>query len=204
MTETSAQEFDAGHDDAALDPPIRSRRRYGRWGALAIGAVLALLIAVLATRKSALDQQAQSPLLGHSAPAFAGTSVTSGAFSSLVALKGRWVLVNFFATWCVPCQREHPQFIAFTQRHQQAGDVQLIMVIYNDSADKVRTFFRVQGGHWPAVEDHDGQVALDYGVSGVPETFLVDPGGVIVSKVVGGVTADGLDRLLQRAETVGA
>ncbi len=180
------------------------RRRTGRWLAAGVAIVMALFVYVLATRPAALDQQAQSPLLGQQAPALAGASATPAPFASLDGWRGRWVLVNFFATWCIPCQHEHPELIAFMQRHRQAGDVGLVMVIYNDQVSKVQSFFRTQGGDWPAVPDPDGRVALDYGVSGVPETYLVDPSGVIVSKIVGGVTADGLDRLLLRAKGSGS
>lgn len=176
------------------------RRRGVLWIAVTVGTVMALLVAVLATRSSALDKQARSPLLGHPAPPIDGASVTDAPFESMSALHGRWVVVNFFATWCVPCRREHPEFLRFTQRHAASDDTQLVMVIYADKTSEVQKFFATNGGGWPAVSDPAGRIALDFGVAGVPETYVIDPDGVAVAKIVGGVTADGLDRLLTRAK----
>jgi cytochrome c biogenesis protein CcmG/thiol:disulfide interchange protein DsbE len=164
--------------------------------AVVVGVLASLLVGVLATRPSVLDRQTRTPLLGHAAPPIAGDSVTEAPFASLSAWRGRWVIVNFFATWCVPCRREHPELIRFTQSHQAAADVGLVMVIYADTPSEVQSFFRTSGGDWPAVADPGGRVALDYGVSGVPETYVIDPIGTMVAKIVGGITADGLDRLL--------
>ncbi|MHB8465292.1 MAG: TlpA family protein disulfide reductase [Acidimicrobiales bacterium] len=169
--------------------------------AAGVALMMGLFVYVLATRPPALDQVTPSPLLGEAAPMVSGPSVTPASFESLSGWRGRWVLVNFFATWCVPCQHEHPELIAFMARHQHAGDVGLVMVIYDDQVSKVQGFFRDRGGDWPAVADPDGRVALNYGVSGVPETYVVNPAGVIVAKLVGGVTAAGLDRLLASAQS---
>ena len=159
------------------------RRRMALWASLLLGVLLVAFVVVLATRPSALDKQAQSPLLGKPAPDISGASVLSGQAVSLVGLRGRWVVVNFFATWCVPCRQEHPEFVTFAQRHFN-GDAQVLMVIYDDTADKVRAWFGTKGGDWPVVADRGGRVALDYGVSGVPETYLVDPQRLLVAKTV--------------------
>jgi cytochrome c biogenesis protein CcmG/thiol:disulfide interchange protein DsbE len=193
----------ASIDGDADERVVPRRRRTALWASIVLGALLVGLVVVLATRPSALDKQSESPLLGKPAPDISGTSVISGQAVSLVGLRGRWVVVNFFATWCIPCRQEHPEFVKFAQRHL-SGDAQVLMVIYDDSADKVRAWFRAKGGDWPVVADPGGRVALDFGVSGVPETYLVDPNGFLVSKTVGGVTADGLDRLLGRARAQGA
>ena len=179
--------------DTETRPGRVRRRRTALWSALAIAVIAALLIAVLATGTPALDRQSKSPLIGRLAPIVIGRSVTATSFSSLDVWRGHWVLVNFFATWCVPCRKEHPQFQLFTARH---SDARLVMVIYNGDAAKVEEFFRSEGGDWPAVPDPGGRISVDYGVIAVPETYLIDPNGVVVTKIVGGATADGLDRLL--------
>jgi cytochrome c biogenesis protein CcmG/thiol:disulfide interchange protein DsbE len=68
----------------------------------------------------------------------------------------------------------------------------------------VRDFFAEEGGEWPVVRDDDGRIALSYGVTGVPESYLVAPSGLVVQKITGGVTTDGLDRLLASAEAAAA
>lgn len=112
-------------------------------------------------------------------------------------LRGRYVVVNFFATWCIPCVREHPELIRFADRHP-VEQAQVLMVIYDDQPAAVRQFFAKRGGDWPVLDDPGAKV--DFGVRGVPESFLVDPDGFVLTRLVGGVTADGLDRLLSQAE----
>ncbi|MCU4185759.1 TlpA family protein disulfide reductase [Acidiferrimicrobium sp. IK] len=184
--------------------PTRQRRGHrARWAALSVGLIVVGLVIVLAVQPSAANRQVQSPLVGNPAPPVAGPSVTPYPFTSLGALGGRWVLVNFFATWCVPCQVEQPELARFAAEHRASGDVQLVMVVYSDSTPNVRGFLAARGGDWPAVQDPGGQIALSYGVSGIPETYLVDPHGIIVAKIVGGSTTAGLDRLLAAAQARG-
>jgi cytochrome c biogenesis protein CcmG/thiol:disulfide interchange protein DsbE len=172
-----------------------------RWIAACVGVVAIALVAVLATRKSAESYQAKSPLLGHPAPSIDGASITTGQPVSLAAQRGHFVLVNFVASWCVACAQEHDDLIAFSQRHQAAGDAQVLGVAFDDRAPDLRRFFQEKGGDWPVVDDPDGKVALDFGVRGPPESFLIDPNGFVISKIVGRVSADGLDRLVRTAKT---
>jgi len=149
------------------------------------------------SRPSAGTRAADSPLLGKPAPAIAGQTV-DGQSVRLDQYQGRWVLVNFFATWCIPCRQEHPDLIRFAAEHRQAGDLDVLGVVYDDSLDAVRDFRDKQGGDWPMVVDPNGRVALDFGVSGVPESYLIDPDGRVAAKVVGGVQAGALDDLLAK------
>jgi cytochrome c biogenesis protein CcmG/thiol:disulfide interchange protein DsbE len=172
--------------------------------AIAVGLLMVLLVAVLATRKSAADKLSESPLLGHAAPEIAGTPVLGGPPVSLSGLHGRWVVVNFFASWCVTCSIEHPELVKFSQRHEVTGDASVLGVLFeDDDLAAVRAFISKNGGDWPLLQDPDGQVALDYGVRGPPESYVIDPNGFVVSKIVGRVTADGLDALLRRAKERG-
>ncbi len=169
------------------------------WTALAVGGLLAAFILVLATRPAAETVKAHSPLLGKPAPELAGTTI-DGQHIRLGNYEGRWVLVNFFATWCIPCRKEHPELIRFATRHAAVGDAAVVAVIFDDSSDAVREFRRDHGGDWPMVLDRDGAIAVDFGVSGVPESFLISPDGFVVSKLLGGVTGDRLEQLLSDAK----
>ena len=184
------------------DVDLAPRRHTARWAAVTVGVVMLLLIAVLATRKSAADKQAESPLLGKPAPSLTGSGL-DGSQVSLASMHGKWVVLNFMASWCVPCREEHPELVKFTQRHGAAGDAQVVGVVFDDTAGNVRGFFKRLGGDWPVLDDPGGHLALEYGVRGPPESFLVDPNGFAVSKIVGQVTADGLDKLLVRAKAQG-
>ncbi|HEV7887521.1 MAG TPA: redoxin family protein [Acidimicrobiales bacterium] len=166
-----------------------------RLSAIAVGLVAALFVGLLATRDSAADRVAPSRLTGRPAPDVAGPDL-HGSRVALADLRGKYVLVNFFATWCVPCEEEHPELVRFAARHPD--DAAVLSIVYQDEPADVRSFFARRGGGWPVIEAESAKV--DWGVRGVPESFLVDPAGVVLSRIVGGVTLDGLERLLARAK----
>ena len=162
--------------------------------------MLAGLVFVLATREPASSRLADSPLLGKRAPALAGTSLLDDEEFDLDGARGRYVLVNMFATWCTPCVKEHPELVSFARRHEAAGDATVVSVVFRNEPEEARAFFRENGGEWPVLPDDDGRMAVDWGVSGVPESYLVSPEGRVLSKIVGGVRTDDLDRLLAEAK----
>lgn len=178
------------------------RTRKALWIAVAVAVPVTMLILVLATRPSAESKTVESPLLGKPAPAAEGTTV-DGQHASLADVRGRWVVVNFFATWCTPCRDEHPDLVRFQDSHRAAGDATILAVVYSDMPSAVRDFRAKEGGDWPMLTDPDGRIALDYGVGGVPESFLVNPDGIIVSKILGGVRSADLERLLAQAQAAG-
>ncbi len=175
------------------------RTRKALWIAVAVAVPVTMLILVLATRPSAESKTVQSPLLGKRAPAAEGTTI-DGNHANLADFRGKWVVVNFFATWCVPCREEHPDLVRFQDAHRAAGDATILAVVYSDSASAVRDFRTKEGGDWPMLVDPDGRIALDYGVGGVPESFLINPDGIIVSKILGGVRSADLERLVAQAQ----
>ena len=173
------------------------RRRTALYSAIAVGLVAALFVTVLATRDAASDRVAPSRLIGRLAPDVSGPDLDGNRYS-LASQQGKYAVVNFFATWCVPCVEEHPDLVRFYERHSAAGDATVVSVVYKDERADVRRFFDERGGDWPVVEDEAAKV--DWGVRGVPESFLVAPDGLVLVRIVGGVTEGGLERLLTEAK----
>jgi cytochrome c biogenesis protein CcmG, thiol:disulfide interchange protein DsbE len=186
----------------AVDHP--PRRRGMVLGIAVLVAVLTVaFVAVLATRDPAQDRSTDSPLVGELAPPLAGEMIAPadsvGTAFDLDRLRGQWVVVNFFATWCVPCVVEHPELVEFSERHADAGDASVVSVVFDDSAEDVATFVEENGGDWPVIDGE--RVILDWAVAAVPESFLVSPDGIVAAKITGGVTADALDDLIGQVQS---
>jgi cytochrome c biogenesis protein CcmG, thiol:disulfide interchange protein DsbE len=178
------------------------RRHTARWVAGMALVVGAGLVALLATRPQQTATEVDTPLVGQQAPAIGGPTLAGGSFN-LTAVRGRWVVVNFFASWCPPCQQEQPELVAFAYAHRSSGDAALVGVVFDDGASTARSFMRSTGASWPAVSDPGGQIALNYGVRGPPETFLVAPDGTVVAHFDGPMTNATLDYWLARAQRGG-
>jgi cytochrome c biogenesis protein CcmG/thiol:disulfide interchange protein DsbE len=172
-----------------------------RWIALGLAVVAIAFVAVLATRKSAEQSAADSPLLGKPAPEVIGAGI-DGSTVRLSQLRGRYVVLNFFASWCVPCEREHDDLLRFQDAHREAGDATVLAVTFNDELEDARRFFEQRGGDWPVVADERGKVSLDFGVRGPPESFLISPDGIVLTRIIGEVEYDGLESLVERAKAL--
>ncbi|HEY7946195.1 MAG TPA: TlpA disulfide reductase family protein [Acidimicrobiales bacterium] len=198
----------AATDHVVVTPPgdapsgARRGRHTARWIAGVVLVVVAALVALLATRPPATATEVYTPLLGQSAPGIAATTVSGQRFV-LGAYRGRFVVLNFFASWCPPCQQEQPELVAFAYGHRGAGDVALVGVVYDDATSSARAFDADGGATWPAVVDPGGQIALQYGVRAPPETFLISPAGRVVAHIDGAVTASYLDAQLAAARAAG-
>ena len=176
---------------------MTERRRIGPWIAGGVLVVLAAFIGVLATGGD--DGGVRSALIGRTAPGIAGETI-DGATYDLDEHRGEFVVVNFFATWCVPCIREHPELVEFEERHRETGDASVVSVVFDSRPQQVREFFAENGGEWPVVLDPDGRTSLEYGVTGVPESYLLGPDGTVLIKIEGGVTSEALDDLLEQVQ----
>jgi peroxiredoxin len=162
----------------------------------AVGVVLVVVAVVAATRPSAQATAVQSPLIGHRAPALSARDL-AGRSVSLGDDRGRFVVVNFFASWCPPCAAEEPNLVrfAFEQRQHHSG-VELLSVDIDDSTAGARRFVSDFDPSWPAIPDHDGEFASAFGVGSPPMTFLVDPAGRVVAAFVGPMAYSQLNAMM--------
>ncbi|MGI8537350.1 MAG: TlpA family protein disulfide reductase [Mycobacteriales bacterium] len=178
--------------DAAVtdDPAPRPRRRLRRTIVLVL--VVTVAGVVLAGR---LGGQAptRSVLLDRTAPSLAGPTLDGSSFD-LSRWRGQVVVVNVWASWCVPCQREQPLLVGAYEQLAPLG-LQLVGINVRDRAQDARTFLQEYGdAPWPSVVDPDGRHAIDWGTFALPETYLVDRDGTVVSKAVGELDADWIQR----------
>lgn len=166
---------------------------------LAVGALVTLpLVGLLLVSLGRDPHKVDSPLIGQKAPGFVLTPVGGGPAVSLESLRGRPVVLNFWATWCIPCFDEHP--VLNQAARAMAGEAHFFGVIYEDEEAKVQGFLKKQGSAYPSLLDDAGKTAIAYGVYGVPETFFVSPEGVIVEKYVGALTPKAVSALVAKAK----
>jgi cytochrome c biogenesis protein CcmG, thiol:disulfide interchange protein DsbE len=131
-----------------------------------------------------------SPLPGKPAPDFDLARMTGGGSLNLSQLRGKVVIVNFWASWCIPCRSEHP-LLSMAHRRWAPEGVQFIGIVYNDTPDNARAWLQEMGGEeWPTLLDPGGRTAIEFGVYGVPETFIIDPDGIVVHKQLSVITPE--------------
>jgi len=178
----------------------RLTRHRVRWITLVVALGLGGVAYLLATAPPTTQYEADSPLLGHRAPAVTGQVLTGERFD-LGALRGHFVVIDFFASWCVPCRTEQPQLVRFAE-HPRA-DAQLVGVVFQDSTASIRSLLGPWVGLFPVLPDPTGTIALDYGVDNPPSKYVIDPRGRVVAKIIGPVTSAGLDAVIKQAEAEG-
>jgi cytochrome c biogenesis protein CcmG/thiol:disulfide interchange protein DsbE len=164
---------------------------------LGVGAVLALPLVGVLVAALGRDLTVRSPLVGRAAPAFSLVPAGGGAPIGTADLRGKPAVVNFWATWCVPCYQEHG--VLTRGAAELRGRVTFVGIVYEDSEENVTRFAREQGASYPSLLDPDGRTAIAYGIFGVPETYFLDANGTIVSKYVGPLSEARLAFELEKA-----
>lgn len=159
----------------------------------------ALLVGVFAVgiRQSPDKDLIPSPLIGKPAPAFSLPSLTDPASRvSSAQLRGHWYLFNVWGTWCVSCREEHSMLLKI----RAAGVIPLIGLDWKDERTEALSFLKQAGDPYQSIAvDHDGSEAIMWGVYGAPETFLVNPQGIVVYKYIGPITEQAWqDQILPR------
>jgi cytochrome c biogenesis protein CcmG, thiol:disulfide interchange protein DsbE len=156
-------------------------------------AVLAVLAVIGLLTFGLLSKGSSGLALGEAAPTSPLPHLEGEGSGSLADYRGRWVLVNFWASWCEPCREEAPALERFQRRHGDAGFT-VLGVDSRDLSGDGRAFVRRFGLSYPQLRDGNGDAAHEYGTTGVPENFLVDPAGKVRLLVRGPVSEEYLDR----------
>ncbi len=152
---------------------------------IAVAAVVGLLVYGLQSKGS------HSLAVGDSAPAMTLPRLEGGGERSLASYRGRWVLVNFWASWCPPCREEAPALEEFQKRYGNA-EFTILGIDSDDLSDDGKAFVDRYGISYTQLHDGQGSAAHDFGTSGFPESFLVDPKGRLRLMWTGPVTLDDL------------
>jgi cytochrome c biogenesis protein CcmG/thiol:disulfide interchange protein DsbE len=164
---------------------------------LAVGGAVTLpLLGLLLLNLGRNPNAISSPLINKPAPDVRLENLEGGGVLQLSALRGRPAVVNFWATWCIPCVQEHQTLISGARSNP---DVTFLGVVYEDSLENARGFLTQRGAAYSSYEDPDGKAAIAFGVYGVPETFFIDAQGRIVDKYVGPLDPDTLREKLAAA-----
>jgi cytochrome c biogenesis protein CcmG, thiol:disulfide interchange protein DsbE len=156
-------------------------------------AIFVVLAGFLAVGLKLNPREVPSPLVGKPAPAFGLPLLKDPTVQMTAAqMKGRVWVLNVWASWCVPCLAEHPYVTLLAKQSTVVG------LNYKDRPEDATGWLRKHGDPYQAiVVDRDGRVGIDYGVYGVPETFVIDQDGVIRFKQIGPITPEVLqDKLL--------
>ncbi|MGH3665573.1 MAG: TlpA family protein disulfide reductase [Egibacteraceae bacterium] len=169
-------------------------QRRGASRAVAVGGVVAvagLLTVVLSAGFGRDPRIVPSVHMDRPAPPLAGETLEGGRFDR-ADHAGKVVVVNFWASWCTACKREHPDLVAAATR-LRPFPVQFVGVNSQDTVEDARAVLAEMGAYpYPSVVDPRGTAGVDWGIFGVPETFVVDPRGRVRAKVTGAVTEDWL------------
>jgi cytochrome c biogenesis protein CcmG/thiol:disulfide interchange protein DsbE len=154
-------------------------------------AVFVVLLAFLWVGLGRDPRAVPSPLIGKPAPAFRLAQLHDHGTLSTDNLRGKVWLLNVWASWCVSCRAEHPLLLQLAE----ADVVPMYGLDYKDDPGEGRTWLAEHGNPYTAsIIDRDGRVGIDYGVYGVPETFVIDKQGIIRYKHIGPLTVEALQR----------
>ena len=165
-------------------------------GAQALAVALVAGLLALLIWKVAQGSQNEAKI-GNAAPDFTLDRLDRPGSLQLSSLRGKVVVLNFWASWCQPCKLEAPDLAASAKKW--SGRVVVLGVDVNDPSGDARSFMRKYGITYPIVHDNKNVTSPKYGLTGLPETFFLDRRGRIVSHVISGIKAADLQRGVEEA-----
>jgi cytochrome c biogenesis protein CcmG/thiol:disulfide interchange protein DsbE len=174
-----------------------------RWLRLSIVVAISALVVVLVLAFRRAPQDLRTGTVGKPAAAFSLQKLDGSGMLTVAPTDGKVVVVNFFASWCIPCKEENPALVRVYERYR-ASDVVFVGVLYQDARDSGLKYVKDNGVTWPTASDDDGRVAFSYGVFGIPETYFIGADGVIAGRHIGPIDettlVNGIETLRARAK----
>lgn len=157
-------------------------------------AIFALVVAFLFVGLNLNPREVPSPFIGKPAPDFELPRLASPEQTfKPEAMKGQVWLLNVWASWCVSCRDEHPLLVSLAK----SDVVKIVGLNYKDTRDAALAWLKKFGNPYAlSVSDIDGKIGIDYGVYGVPETYVIDKQGIIRYKHIGPITAETMDKTI--------
>ncbi len=175
-----------------------ARLRRVLWILVAVTAPLALVV-VFGFGLTRDPSRIPSATVGAKAPAFELQELQGGDPVGLAAYRGKVLVVNFWASWCVSCLVEHETLVALGQIAQSRQDLAVVGVNYRDTRFAASEFLRKHGEYpYPSGIDAQGRTGIDFGVYGLPETYFIDADGRIAERHIGPLEMEAALRILER------
>jgi thiol-disulfide isomerase/thioredoxin len=175
----------------------RPRRRRVLWIAGAVGVVFAALLVAFAFVGSS---NSSSPLKGKPAPALSGSLINGNGSLSLGQYSGKWVLINFGASWCGPCKEEMPQLVDFAKVAGRYNAVLVTVDVQTSDISDVKgmkALLAKDKATWPAITA--GTASATWGVTTIPTTYIVDPAGYVAGDLQDGLNAQAVETAITKA-----
>jgi cytochrome c biogenesis protein CcmG/thiol:disulfide interchange protein DsbE len=168
-----------------------------RIAALAVAVVVVVFGIVLALNVGSDPQEdaKQSQLVGKAAPSFDLPNLAGGRVT-LGDVAGKPTIVNFWNSWCVPCQQEAPNLESFYAAHKDDTDFSMVGIVRDDTTKAVRDYVKKHKVGWTVAMDPESMAALAFGTRGQPETYAISPSGVVVAAKYGPMSSGELERFL--------
>lgn len=137
-------------------------------------------------------------LIGTVAPEITAPDLYQPKQVSLSQFHGKVVVLNFWASWCQECQLEHQTLLELKERFSKNPNFVMLGVNYQDKEDLAQAYLKERGNNFDHIRDVKGRISIDYGVYGVPETFVIDQNGIIRHKQIGPIIGETYTYLVER------
>jgi cytochrome c biogenesis protein CcmG, thiol:disulfide interchange protein DsbE len=177
-------------------------KHVARWVALGVAVVVAAFAVVLATQVSSEPRAVTSNVLDKKVPDLSLPRFDKAGALTNADFAGKVVIVNFWNSWCIPCQDELPALQTFYKRHASEADFLMVGVLRDDGLGRARAYARAQGMDWRLVEDPDSEASLAFGVTGQPETYAIGANGIVAASLPAPASVKALEQMLAAARSV--